>query len=68
MDTIRDPDKHLQVRFSPSHSLSICHSKCDKIEGRTRYQIVSILEALPNNLSMDQKLLARATIQETDPP
>ncbi len=68
MDIIKDLDKHPQVRFSPSRSLSICHSRYGKIEGLTQHQIVSTLVAIPNNCHMDKSHLAHATIQEMDLP
>jgi hypothetical protein len=66
MGIIRDRDKHLQARFSLSHSLSIFHSKYGKIEGRIQHQIELILAALPSSCHMDKKHLVRATIQEMD--
>jgi hypothetical protein len=68
MGIIKDHDKYPQARFSPSHSLSICHNKYGKIEGRIQHQIASTLEALPNNYNTDKRHLARATIQEMDQP
>jgi hypothetical protein len=64
MDIIKDHGKYPQAKFNPSLSLSICHSRSDKIENRIRHPIVLILVALRSNHHMDKGLLAHVTIQE----
>ena len=66
MDIIKDHDKYPQARFNPSLSLSICHSRSDKIESPIRHPTVLTLVALRSNHRMDKGLLAHVTIQEMD--
>ena len=63
-----DHDKYRRVRLSPSHSLSICHSKYDKIEDHTQCQIVSILAAPHNSHHMGNRRLVLVTIKAKDRP